>query len=238
MVASWAYSDRLDPMRIGIFGFSAGGLTALVAIGGVPDLSLGRSSCAANPSDFGCRTARETGVRLSPPPAGFIRDPRIAAAVIAAPLGVLFMPEGLASIKAPIQLWRAEVDELLPHPRHAQNVYDALATKPEYHVVPNAGHFVFLAPCTPALAKVAPEACRDPAGFDRATFHREFNNAVVAFFKANLRPQRRFYCELRTSTTVTRRCSCGDFWRRTSRQEAAVQECSWFTRDWDSTSTP
>jgi predicted dienelactone hydrolase len=76
----------------------------------------------------------------------------------------------------------------LPHPRHAQNVYDGLVTKPEYHVVPNAGHFVFLAPCTPALANAAPEGCRDPAGFDRAAFHSEFNNAVVAFFKANLRP--------------------------------------------------
>lgn len=187
MLVSWPHHDRLDPMRIGIFGFSAGGLTALVAIGGVPDLSLGGSSCATNPSDPGCRTARETGVRLSPPPAGFVHDPRIGAAVIAAPLGVLFTPEGLANIKAPIQLWRGEVDEILPHPRHAQNVYDALATKPEYHVVPNASHFVFLAPCTPALANVAPEGCRDPAGFDRAAFHREFNHAVVAFFKASLR---------------------------------------------------
>ena len=76
----------------------------------------------------------------------------------------------------------------MPHPRHAQNVYDGLATKPEYHVVPNAGHFVLLAPCTPALAKIAPEGSHDPAGLDRATFHREFNNSVVAFFKANLRP--------------------------------------------------
>jgi predicted dienelactone hydrolase len=53
-------------------------------------------------------------------------------------------------------------------------------------VVPNAGHFAFLAPCTPALAAAAPEICRDPAGFDRAAFHREFNPAVVAFFKAKL----------------------------------------------------
>lgn len=188
MLASWPYHDRLDPMRISIFGFSAGGFTALVAIGGVPDLSLGRSYCAAHLNDSGCRTARETGVRLSPPPAGFVHDPRIGAAVIAAPLGVVFTPEGLAGIKAPIQLWRGELDEIVPHPRHAQNVYDGLATKPEYHVVPNAGHFVFLAPCTPALADVAPEGCRDPAGFDRAAFHREFNNSVVAFFKAKLRP--------------------------------------------------
>jgi predicted dienelactone hydrolase len=55
-------------------------------------------------------------------------------------------------------------------------------------VVPNAGHFAFLAPCAPALARVAPERCRDRVGFDRATFHREFNSAVVAFFNAKLHP--------------------------------------------------
>jgi predicted dienelactone hydrolase len=67
-------------------------------------------------------------------------------------------------------------------------VYDELPEKPDYHVVTNAGHFAFLAPCTPVLANVAPEACRDPEGFDRAAFHRQFNPAVVAFFKAKFGP--------------------------------------------------
>jgi predicted dienelactone hydrolase len=189
MLASWPRRDRLDPVRIGIFGFSAGGFTALVAIGGVPDLSRTPSYCAAHPDEWTCRRIREAGAALSSAPAAFDHEPRIAAAVIAAPaIGFSFTPEGLAGIKSPIQLWRGDSDEILPHPRHAQNVYDGLATKPEYHVVPNAGHFAFLAPCPPALANVAPEICRDPAGFDRAAFHREFNPAVVAFFKAKLRP--------------------------------------------------
>jgi predicted dienelactone hydrolase len=54
-------------------------------------------------------------------------------------------------------------------------------------VVPNAGHFSFLAPCTPMLRQYAPAIiCTDPAGFDRTAFHSEFNPAVVAFFKAKL----------------------------------------------------
>jgi predicted dienelactone hydrolase len=188
MLASWPQRDRLDPGRIGIFGFSAGGFTALAAIGGVPDLSLGRAYCAAHSDEWGCRRAREAGMRISATPAAFVHDSRITAAVIAAPaIGFSFTPEGLAGIKVPIQLWRGDSDEILPHPRHAQNVYDGLPTKPEYRVVPNAGHFAFLAPCTPAFANVAPEGCRDPAGFDRAAFHREFNSAVVAFFTAKLR---------------------------------------------------
>src|SRR6202041_835915 len=39
MLASWPHHDSIDPSRIGVFGFSAGGFTALVAIGGTPDLS-------------------------------------------------------------------------------------------------------------------------------------------------------------------------------------------------------
>jgi predicted dienelactone hydrolase len=189
MLASWPQHDRLDPARIGIFGFSAGGFTALVAIGGVPDLSGGAAYCAAYPDEWSCRRLREAGMaRSAAPAAAFVHDPRIAAAVIAAPaIGWSFMPQGLAGITAPIQLWRGDSDEILPHPRHAQHVYEGLPAKPEYHVVSNAGHFAFLAPCTPALANIAPEICRDPAGFDRVAFHREFNPAVVAFFKAKLR---------------------------------------------------
>jgi predicted dienelactone hydrolase len=186
MLASWPQHDRLDPMRIGIFGFSAGAFTVLVAIGGVPDLSLGHVYCAAYPDDWGCRRARETGMRPTAGPAALVHDSRIAAAVVAAPPGLWFTSDGLAGIKAPIQLWRGDSDEILPHPRHAQHVYESLPTKPEYHVVPNAGHFAFLAPCTPAFERVAPEGCHDPAGFDRAAFHREFNAAVVAFFNAKL----------------------------------------------------
>ena len=190
MLSSWPHREALDPARIGIFGFSAGGFTALVAIGGIPDLSRGAPYCAAHPDEWGCRRVRET--RMAPPsapPIAFVHDTRIGAAVIAAPaIGFSFSPEGLAGIKAPIQLWRGDSDEILPHPRHAHNVYEGLPVKPEYRVVSNAGHFAFMAPCTPALERVAPEACSDPAGFDRAAFHREFNPAVVAFFKAKLRP--------------------------------------------------
>jgi predicted dienelactone hydrolase len=187
MLASWPHHDQLDPARIGMFGFSAGGFTALVAIGGVPDMTRVAPYCAAYADEWPCRKAKEYHTDAPAAPAAFVHDPRISAAVIAAPaLGFSFSPEGLAAIKAAIQLWRGDSDELLPHPRHAQNVYEGLPTKPEYHVVPNAGHFAFLAPCTPMAESVAPEICRDPAGFDRAAFHREFNAAVVTFFKAKL----------------------------------------------------
>jgi predicted dienelactone hydrolase len=187
MLATWSHHDLLDPARIGMFGFSAGGFTALVMVGGIPDMTLVLPYCVAHADEWPCRKARE--YRAEPPqaPAAFIHDPRISAAVIAAPaLGFTFSPEGLAGVKASIQLWRGDSDELLPHPRHAQNVYAGLPAKPEYRVVPNAGHFAFLAPCTPMAVSIAPEICRDPPGFDRAAFHREFNSAVVMFFQGKL----------------------------------------------------
>lgn len=190
MLASWPHHDLIDPARIGMFGFSAGGFTALVAVGGVPEMSRVAANCAAYPDEWVCRKTKEIGGEAPATPAAsaaFVHDPRIAAAVIAAPaIGYVFSPEGLAGIRAPIQLWRGDSDEILPHPRHAQHVYDSLMAKPEYHVVANAGHFAFLAPCTPMAESMAPDICRDPAGFDRAAFHREFNPAVVAFFKTKL----------------------------------------------------
>jgi predicted dienelactone hydrolase len=186
MLRSWPHHDLLDPARVGMFGFSAGGFTALVMIGGVPDMTRVAPYCTEHPEEWACR--QHKGTRAPPGPEAFVHDPRIVAAVIAAPaLGYTFAPKGLANIKAPIQLWRGDRDEILPHPRHAQNVYDALPTKPEYHVVPNAGHFAFLAPCTQALERVAPQICHDPEGFDRVAFHRDFNAAVVDYFKAKLR---------------------------------------------------
>jgi len=199
LLASWPRHHAIDAKRIGIFGFSAGGFTALVAIGGTPDLSRVAPYCAGHPDEWSCRMLRERGAAVSAAPGApgapavaprrpvWVHDPRIVAAVIAAPaVGYAFPAEGLAAIKSPIQLWRGDADEILPHPNYAQAVYDRLAVKPEYHVVPNAGHFAFLAPCVPAIAAFAPEICMDPPGFDRDAFHRQFNPAVVAFFKAKL----------------------------------------------------
>jgi predicted dienelactone hydrolase len=191
MLASWQRHDALDPFRVGMFGFSAGGFTALVAIGGTPDMRTVAPHCAAHPDEWSCRMLREHKVNLSANRSmaepNWVHDPRIVAAVIASPaVGYAFSAEVLSAVTVPIQLWRGDSDEILPQPNYAQAVYDRLPVKPEYHVVPNAGHFAFLAPCTPALAARVPEICHDPEGFDRAAFHREFNPAVVAFFKAKI----------------------------------------------------
>jgi predicted dienelactone hydrolase len=183
ILVAWPYHDRLDPGRVGIFGYSVGGFTALVAIGGVPDLGRIPSYCAQYP-DRVCGMLRK--IDTSVPASAWAQDTRIKAAVVAAPtLGFTFGPAALAPIKVPVQLWRAGNDEITPHPRHAEAIYNALPTKPDYIVVSNASHFAFVA-CSAAMTQRAPGICQDAPDFDREAFHRTFNIAVVAFFKMQL----------------------------------------------------
>lgn len=114
-------------------------------------------------------------------------DPRIKAVVSAAPaVGFAFGKVGLANLRRPVQLWRAADDQVLPHPYYAEQVRLDLPTPPEMHVVPHAGHYDFLAACSGELARQVPDICKSEPDFDRAAFHREFDEAVVRFFKRTL----------------------------------------------------
>jgi predicted dienelactone hydrolase len=191
MLAEWPDHARIDPARVGMFGFSSGGFTALVSVGGMPDLSKTEAHCAAHPDYFDCELIKRSGMGYRAgadlPPSTWVHDPRIKAAVVAAPaLGYAFGPEGLKDVTLPLQLWRAEDDHILPNPDYAEAVRIALPRPPEFHLVANADHYDFLAPCTPALAKVAPEICVSRPSFDRAAFHETFNREVVAFFQRTL----------------------------------------------------
>jgi predicted dienelactone hydrolase len=191
MLADWTGHGQIDPGRVGVFGFSAGGFTALVAAGGTADLNLVKPHCLKLPAAFECGLVSKMSTadlaRIAPPRSAFVHDPRIRAAVVAAPaLGFAFGREGLKDVRVPIQLWRAEDDHILPNPDYAQAVRDALPRPPEYHVVANADHFDFLAPCNDRLTRVASDICGERPGFDRTAFHATFNQAVVAFFERTL----------------------------------------------------
>jgi predicted dienelactone hydrolase len=106
---------------------------------------------------------------------------------VAAPaVSYLFGPGSLKGVNVPIQLWRASNDEQVPDEWNTAIIRKELPRDPEDHLVTSAGHFVFLPPCTEALAKQAPQICTDSAGFDRTAFHRTFNASVVAFFNRTL----------------------------------------------------
>ena len=190
LLGKWQHREHIAPSRIGIFGFSSGGLTALVSIGAQPDLKKVFSHCAAHPKQFACTLVAAHGEQArhaaSTATAG-LHDTRFRAAVIAAPaLGFTFDAAALRSVTIPVQLWRAEEDEILPHPWYAEQVHLGLAREHDYRVVPGAGHFDFLAPCTAQLAAIAPAICTSQAGFDRSVFHRKFNADLLAWFNKTL----------------------------------------------------
>jgi predicted dienelactone hydrolase len=190
MLMSWPARSRIDAMRIGMFGFSLGGFTALVAIGGRPDLGKMASLCAALPDAPECRFViqwKGDQIRRAPRDPVWVHDSRIKAVVIAAPaVGFMFGGGGLKNAAVPVQMWRAEMDQQAPDGWNSRVIRHELLNPPEEHVVQGVDHFVFLAPCSEALAKVAAQICEDPPGFDRTTFHEKFNQAVVTFFGRQL----------------------------------------------------
>jgi len=181
MFAQWEGRERLSPDRVGIFGFSSGATTALISIGGVPNLDRVPTHCAEHP-EFVCRL-------MAPPdsgsgPAQWVHDRRIAAAVIAAPgLGFAFEPAGLANVQVPVQLWSGTADQTVPYETNAAVVRSLLARSVDFHSVEGAAHLSFLAPCGP---EGPPPLCQDSPGFDRAAFHAEFNQSLVEFFRSYL----------------------------------------------------
>src|SRR5262249_36006468 len=126
MLSAWSRHTAIDPARIGMFGHSAGGFTALVVAGGEPDMTLGRTRCHDRPQSWECRYVREHGLRYvrehgpdidkrpALPQTTWLHDARVKAIVIAAPCcGWAFEPHGLANVRVPVQLWIAEEDSIV-----------------------------------------------------------------------------------------------------------------------------
>jgi predicted dienelactone hydrolase len=184
MLGTWHDHTAIDAQRIGAFGFSSGGFTVLAAAGGRPDLARIASHCANHAQAFDCQLI-QSQPRTIPPAWPDLHDMRIKAIVVAAPaLGFTFDRAGLSAVTIPVQLWRADSDHILPAPDYADAVRAALPTPPEFHTVPGADHFDFLAPC--AAPAAMPMLCHSTAPFDRNAFHARFDADIVRFFTQTL----------------------------------------------------
>jgi predicted dienelactone hydrolase len=181
--------------RIGAIGFSAGGYTVLALVGAKPDLRNAARHCREHRAeDQACRRGTfRTKVRAV---LGVMReavfgrseawaelqDPRIAAAVVMAPVAVLFDSSSFENVKVPVRLYRAERDQRLSYPFHAERVRTALRLEPEYIVVEMAPHDAFLAPDgRPCETESGAGSC-EPGGFVHTEFHERLNSEIVDFF--------------------------------------------------------
>jgi predicted dienelactone hydrolase len=170
----------IDPDRIGLFGFSRGGYTGLVAVGAEPHFALGLRLCEGSSRPV-CEQIRNKDY-----PASLTHDARIKAAVVADPLSIFFDADSFKAVKAPVQVWQSQNGGDGVTPESVAAVEKNLPAGHDYHVVANAGHFAFLAPSQPALATARPELCTDAPGFDRLAFHKELNAAMLGFLRKHL----------------------------------------------------
>ncbi|NOG70798.1 MULTISPECIES: hypothetical protein [Alphaproteobacteria] len=73
MLEQWSHRARLDPARVGAFGFSSGGFTVLAAAGTMTDAAAISWHCRVLPALFDCQLPKTNPATPSTSPPGFDR---------------------------------------------------------------------------------------------------------------------------------------------------------------------
>lgn len=203
LLADPRWKTSIDPQRIGVAGFSNGGYTSLLLVGAVPRFTRFLDYCKAHPDDsnqcggFGAFKAEAARHGQTPEQMlaamqgefhrwGDPHDPRVKAAFAMAPQSLVFDKAGLASIDRPVFLYYGQDDRVLVPQYNALHIAPLIKTLAGIKMIPKAGHYVFLSPCSPQLTKDAPEICLDPLGVDRVAVHRQIDADALAFFRKTL----------------------------------------------------
>lgn len=193
--------------KIGMYGMSAGGHTALTLAGGRWSPMQSRRHCEAHIAE-----TFNTCVGLSGHLTGGVfdswkttiamwiirlrvrddawygyTDPRIAAVVAGVPYAVDFDLTSLAKPRVPLALVTARQDKWLPPKFHSDAVLAACTVCEHLADFPTGGHGALVSPLPPGLSGVAAELMNDPPGFDRGTTP-EVDRKIAAFFRKHLLP--------------------------------------------------
>jgi len=153
-----------------VIGHSLGGYTALAVAGGTP---------VTLPTEM--PDGRPHPIAVEP-------DPRVRAVVLLAPaIGWFGADAALANVTAPILVRTGAADVLCP----AAHVRWVLRSVPDPrridHVdVAGAGHFSFMTPFPPELARPGFAPAQDPPGFERAAYHERLSAEIIAFLGATI----------------------------------------------------
>ncbi|TCM58962.1 putative dienelactone hydrolase [Rhizobium sp. PP-F2F-G48] len=178
-------AQHIDPGRIGFVGFSAGGTTGLILAGAKPDFARLAAYCKGRTQDRVVCEARGQ-IRRERPDIGPVPDDRIRSFALLAPLSVVFSPEALRPVTAPLSVFVGDKDEELSPRDNALDLARDLGDRAELHVIENAGHFTFLAPCTAEFMREMPALCTDRPEIDRVALHRSVNADIARFFDSTL----------------------------------------------------
>ena len=203
LLADPHWKPLIDPDRIGVAGFSNGGYTSLLTVGAVPQFTRFISYCGAHPGDpnicgathqLQAQAARHgqtleqmmTSMQDDLHRWGSTADPRIKAAFVMAPLSLVFDKSGIAAINRPVFLYYGQDDHVLNPKYNVLHIAPSIKRLVGIKMIPKAGHYVFLSPCSPQLTMEAPDICVDPSGVDRAAVHQQIDTDALAFFRKTL----------------------------------------------------
>jgi predicted dienelactone hydrolase len=179
-------APAIDNARIGMTGFSAGGYTTMIMAGAKPNFALHGAYCAAHADDNRlCDQSKKAESTYTMPGWQLPVETRIRAALVMAPLSVMFDEKSVADIKIPLKVYKASDDQELRNPWNTDHLLSVLPANVERGEV-QGGHFVFLAPCSAALTAAVPDVCVDARGVDRAAIHAKLNGEIVDFFNRTL----------------------------------------------------
>ena len=166
---------HVDPSRIGLVGYSAGGFTALISAGARPDMTRLLAFCHAHPDDGVCRPQQEAAAHTmearqaaaaSPELQPHVRHadddrsiPGVRAVLLLAPAIVqAFAPEQLRAVQLPVVIVQGEADEVAP-PATNGNAAAAQLPTATLRALPAVGHYDFLSACTPLALQRLPALC-------------------------------------------------------------------------------
>ncbi|HWH84126.1 MAG TPA: dienelactone hydrolase [Burkholderiaceae bacterium] len=200
------FAARLDTTRVGVYGMSAGGHTALSMAGGRWSRAGFRRHCDAHlAEDFNScvglimRLHDDALDRLRLGLARIVidwrftddtpqvhRDPRVAAVVAAVPSAADFDMVSLAEPAVPLALLTSGRDAWLTPRFHADRVLAACRPRCEHLAdLPQGGHGAWLSPLPPGLTGLVGDLLNDPPDFDRAALPAA-HRAVAGFFERQL----------------------------------------------------
>ncbi|MGM3175714.1 alpha/beta hydrolase family protein [Dickeya lacustris] len=169
----------IDADRIAFIGFSAGGETGLLLAGGKIDASRYVSYCKHHQAEAICLAKgqiKNDRPALSPEP-----DFRIKAWVLMAPVSAPFSPASLNTLAKPTLIFTGDKDEELSWHENAETLAKTLPSKPQLKVIADAGHFIFLSPCSTELRAAIPALCEDSPKVDRSAVHRMISDDISRF---------------------------------------------------------
>ena len=195
LAADASFGPLFDARHVGVYGMSAGGLTALVMAGAQWQPSRMAEHCRAHATEdegfchYGQRRqvlpqAALTALQALPPQQH--ADARVHAVVAAVPVGAVVLPASLAQPGAAIGLVEAQNDRVLAPAFHVRVLQAACPRCETLAALPGAGHDAVLSPWPAGVAARAGLSGPEAAGFDRAAQLPALYRTIARFFQQHL----------------------------------------------------